>query len=540
MGKPGMGAHKSYVPTPLPRTVHSTFVEMLVQRLDKVCVDLEGYTDYRQAARFKASYLRENLLSKFVSESTTSADQRRQAAITKWLAMDDRNNRTNTRLLALDTDFGWGHSERVKVVAREVIRQVIGSSPDLNILRDGQFTNGASTRVKRGPTAIAEKYVGDLHVTREAWPYFRAYVLDESPFWSDICELGLVQPKFVDASVMFTVPKNSEIDRVACKEPEINMFLQRAVGNYFREKLRRNGIDLNDQSRNRGLAREASRARKLATIDLSSASDLISSQLVFELLPFGWFDLLNDLRVKYTMIDDTRYELNMFSSMGNGFTFELESLIFFSLARAVAYLTKTRGRISVYGDDIIVPRSMAGALVKCFQWFGFKVNTKKSFWRGQFNESCGGHYFAGCDVTPFYIRAPLSTLPDLMLTLNQLRVWATQTDCLMRVYADFSKVWHEFARYVPSFLWGGRLDGTNVSLITPHYPRKRLAVRVKRHRAEQLGALVYWLHRRGEEQDSFFVTSHGSTDGPVRVLRNRTWERSLDPDLYWDEEGNLL
>jgi hypothetical protein len=36
--------------------------------------------------------------------------------------------------------------------------------------------------------------------------------------------------------------------------------------------------------------------------------------------------------------------------------------------------------------------------------FGFKVNTHKSFWKGNFRESCGMDAYSGIDVTPTYMR----------------------------------------------------------------------------------------------------------------------------------------
>ena len=82
------------------------------------------------------------------------------------------------------------------------------------------------------------------------------------------------------------------------------------------------------------------------------------------LLPEAWFDLLNDCRSQAVSYKGEWIELNMFSSMGNAFTFELESLIFWAIANAVCYCSGSRGHISVYGDDIIVPSGAAGLLAK--------------------------------------------------------------------------------------------------------------------------------------------------------------------------------
>lgn len=477
----------------LPDELHSALTEDFLLVLSQVETDLHrSFT----GARFKVSWLRDNLFTKFYGDPSTTAADRRSAAIEKWLLMESRNRKTNTRLRFMEVDFGPFSSERLFETASRFVTEIIGCGPPLSLLK-GSFTNGASTRVKRSSTAIADKYVGNLHCSSTAWPVFQALQLDDSAYWSALFRDGVCSPTFVESSEMFTVPKTSSIDRVACKEPEINMFLQRAVGDHFRSKLLRHKCNLNDQSLNRGLAREAAFGRALATIDLSSASDLISTSLVYRMLPLEWVMFLDDLRVKSTMIDGRKHELEMFSSMGNGFTFELESLLFLCLTRAVAYLTRTRGSVSVYGDDIIAPCSIVGLLSKVLSFCGLKVNMAKSFWRGPFRESCGGHYFDGADVTPFFIRTVIKTLPDLILFLNQFRVWACNEDiCLQYLDDRLAAFYWRWVKYVPGFLHGGRDVGANHSLITAGRPRKRLHASTRDVLANQQGALVQWLHRR--------------------------------------------
>jgi hypothetical protein len=110
--------------------------------------------------------------------------------------------------------------------------------------------------------------------------------------------------------------------------------------------------------------------------------------------------------------------------MGNGYTFELESVIFYGLALAVreAYGVEDT-RVSVYGDDIICPVSMAEPLIRVLRDVGFVPNQKKSFWSGPFRESCGKHFYSGHDVTPFYVRRPVDNLQELFLLHNNLYRW---------------------------------------------------------------------------------------------------------------------
>lgn len=523
----------------LPDTLHDALLQDFTSVLERVSSSTELPLINTEVGRFKVDWLRKNLLSKFQDLSTTKPAVRKSNAIAKWLKMEERNRTTNIRLRFSDADFGLFTSEQLFEVAARFIRKMIGPSPDLSSL-GGAFTNGASTRVKRSSTAIADKYTGKLHCTPEAWSIFVDHVLVDSPLWARLVAEGICTPEFRASSEMFTVPKTSDIDRVACKEPEINMFLQRGVGDYFRACLRKAGCNLNDQTINRGLARRGSvkGVARLATLDLSSASDLISTSLVYRLLPLEWVMHLEAIRVKSTLIDGTVHELEMFSSMGNGFTFELESLLFLSLARATCYLTKTKGRVSVYGDDIILPCSAVGLFTKVLQFCGCIVNKTKSFSSGWFRESCGGHYYAGNDVTPFYIRHRVQKLPDLILFLNELRCWATNEDVCLQ-YADngFHAVWKKYACMVPPFLFGGREDGSDYALITPDRPRKRLSRVQRRSRASQLGGLVYWLHKRPEESVMDpFETSYGVFDGAYVIRRNRIWNPGLPLDHQWQEE----
>jgi len=397
---------------------------------------------------FKGEYLQREFKSKYLDPSVVTPEQRRQAAVDKWLMTDERNAVTNCRLQLGDEDFGWVTSDNLIRKTRQIIKSTLGPLDYPACLFRGNHTNGASVRVGRSPAAAIFKHTGKALVSSSALKHWLAYA--SSTRLSD--QVLCIQ----EFSVLFTVPKATEIDRVACKEPEINMFLQRSVGDVIRKRLRKNGIDLNDQTINQRLARDALH-QGLATVDLSSASDSISQQLVRELLPFDWWSLLDDLRVHSTQVieGEEPYELNMFSSMGNGFTFELESLIFWALARAISYFSGSKGKVSVYGDDIVVPNGIAPRMARVFAWFGFKVNTKKSHWSGSFRESCGKHYHRSYDVTPFYMKEPVKGKTDVIRLLNQLLYWEARD---FRFFTDekISEFHCKWSGIIPRSLWGGQ------------------------------------------------------------------------------------
>jgi hypothetical protein len=480
---------------------------------------IEGFRSYQNP---KYRYLHAEYKSKYVSKETASAEMRRTAAKQKWLAAEERNRTTNQRLLleSQERDFGWVTSERFLGFARKIIRDVLGEIEDFS-LDLGTFSNGASTRVRRSPKAAILKHSGQAHVSSSA---VKHWVLDSAK-GSVLQDLEL---KIHESSTFFTVPKSTDIDRVACKEPEINMFMQREVGTFIRNRLKRRGIDLRDQTRNQELARRAYTSN-LATIDLSSASDSITIRLVFELLPYEWFSLLDDLRVKHSEIDGELHELHMFSSMGNGFTFELESLIFYALTCAVGWASGVKGEVSVYGDDIICSSKIAPRLARIFHWLGFMVNPKKSNWTGPVRESCGKHFHKTQEVTPFYLRKPISCKTDVIRVLNQLYKWSSEGTGIILDPAVL--VFHQkWCQIIPDKYTGGDDLESDQSLVTGGLYKGRLLRVSEPLNYDDEVALVWWLTTKRQapfevlECDPAKVTRF--TSDPYSEFRFiRTWDK---------------
>jgi hypothetical protein len=96
--------------------------------------------------------------------------------------------------------------------------------------------------------------------------------------------------------------------------------------------------------------------------------------------------------------------LEKFSSMGNGFTFELETLIFKALVRGIADYCGLEDDSICYGDDITCNPSLARAVTHYFPLFGLTPNVDKSYVDGPFREACGGDYRLGVDVRPYFLR----------------------------------------------------------------------------------------------------------------------------------------
>lgn len=387
--------------------------------------------DYSSSHAFANDYLVINLLSKFKGYVDWFPEvDTREAAITSWKASELKCKQTNNFLksyglnLYSDSDVG-----RIFRTAREKIYDILGYL-DLPTILDGcKWTNGATADTKYG-TPLGEKISKPISVTATGMPYFRACV-ESDPHWC-ACFLGRLPDgpvsllhafKIRDTNRFLTVPKNAKTDRTIAAEPAGNVFIQRGVGIYMRNRLNRYGIRLSDQSINQYMAQRAYKD-KLATLDLKSASDTISIEIIRALLPSTWFEFLNDIRCKSTRFAGATQNLEKFSSMGNAFTFELESLIFYAIAYAVAMETGSSVKdVSVYGDDIICPQQMSNRLIDVLAFCGFDINISKSFLSGNFFESCGKHFYAGRDVSPIFQKEKVSNLQERIRFYNRIYRW---------------------------------------------------------------------------------------------------------------------
>ncbi len=483
---------------------------------------------------FGGSYAKEQLLSKFCDPSPESAQIRQARAIEKWLQTETRNRKTNARLLLDETSFTYRVSPGVcarftsdEVLARaaDVITQILGPFSGAQ----GSFSGGASTSKSRRHSTMDEKFAGKAHVTADAlpawiWELFQNPMLARLP---DGCET--ITYDIIDGNVLFCVPKNAEIDRVACKEPDLNLYLQKGVGDFIRHRLRRVGIDLNDQSRNGELARQGSITGSLATLDLSAASDSVTTQLCARLFEPAWFDTLMRLRSPKTKVNGEWHENEMLSSMGNGFTFEVESLIFYALARATAWLTRTKGVISVYGDDLIVPTRMALIFGQVLGFCGFLLNMKKSYWTGSFRESCGAHWHNGTCVKPVYIRRPVLSLCDLILHLNALKAWWSTSGITDPRILPF---WRKWSDRVPPKFWGGT-EVTPYALMRVGGGSMRLVAQTKTRKRNDLGSYVYWMHARTVMRSEDAQLLLASETG---LYRARKGSRATVPFVFYEDD----
>ena len=397
---------------------------------------------YSDPSAFRDDYLLSELFSKF--QDWDLGINRSEAAIEKFHLSEAICEETNNRLfyrsyvktLNSFTCESYIHTARRKIAA------LLGPFDWTEASHFFGWGPGASTQVKSSKGDAFYKYgVTRPHVTGQC-AVLAACAIAQVPLWakalsadcfgnSSLHDVELIydQLEIVEGNRITTVPKNAKCDRVIAIEPTLNMYIQRGIGRCIRNRLRRVGIDLDDQSRNQELARHGSIYGDLCTMDLSMASDSISMELVEDLLPPDWFTAIKQCRSPIGVLPDgSKVIYQKVSSMGNGFTFELESLIFWALVSSVIQYTPEAldRRVSVYGDDLIFSVSAYTRVADLLQVCGFTVNEKKSFCHGYFRESCGKHFFHGRDVTPFYVRSDVNTTERLLLTANNIKRYASR------------------------------------------------------------------------------------------------------------------
>lgn len=364
----------------------------------------------------------------FLRKYPFSGDEeaRAERALAGALKAEEACRASNARLVS----FFSGHEppkevsdvQRVLLLARRKIHM---------LLDDASFSVDAwLSRCRFGPgvvtqchgTSDIDKFRSVRTVTPELYSLVGALRSSMAPSWDDsFCRTSDGSAwVVVPGGTHRTVPKDAKIDRNIEVQPLMNAFLQSGLGQLLRGPLRRVGIDLSSQARNQELSRLASLSPLMATIDLSAASDSICRVLVEFLLPSDWLTAMNLVRTHRWNVNGEDIPLERFSSMGNGFTFELECLIFWALTTASCEVSGSKGEVAIYGDDIIAPVSCCDLLFRVFDLVGFTVNKDKTYTAGPFRESCGANWIEGNSITPYRLTSRVETLPDLVSLCNGL------------------------------------------------------------------------------------------------------------------------
>lgn len=298
--------------------------------------------------------------------------------------------------------------------------------------------------------------------------YLSALQNDQNTLWRDAesnRESTYGEIGFCEGSRFHFVPKDERTSRLIAIEPSLNMFYQLGLGRILEDGLAREyGLNLSIQPQiNQLVARVGSVTDSLCTIDLSNASDSLALPMLKWALPRSVMDTLLTLRSPCGTLLGERVVLHTVSTMGNGFTFPLETLVFTCIVlsairshrikperpdrdlppqlpvSADIYVPPGQLQVSqsvgenpryglwgVFGDDITCHREVAGRVYRLLDLLGFEVNREKSFVEGPFRESCGRDFFKGHDVRGVYIKR-LHNVESRYAAINALNVWSAKT-----------------------------------------------------------------------------------------------------------------
>jgi hypothetical protein len=370
---------------------------------------------------------------------------------------------------------------------------------------------------KHGPGATRERISGNQKWVFRRWhyrlefagiKYWRFGKATSSPSLSSSNPVPeFVRPEDEEPSKVVFVPKTQKTPRVIAVEPVCMQYAQQGLSKVLVERLENHPltsgrVNFTDQTVNQDLALLSSKSGKYATLDMAEASDRVSLahvRTLFRSAPrfLEWIEACRTTRAQ--LPGGEVITLEKWASMGSALCFPIEALVFFTsiiasrAARLGLPITERLVRslardVYVYGDDLIVPADEAPLICDDLESFGFKVNRRKSFWTGQFRESCGFDCYGGEQVTPVYLRRDLpkdqkdvTGFVSWVATVNQLfsagyyALAGAMRNALEKTCGKLPQVpenspalgWHFHSEVVPRRRWNRGLQRFEELLLVP-------------------------------------------------------------------------
>lgn len=355
--------------------------------------------------RFKAYHQMSSLLKKYRFVDDYYSNEALEKETIKKYFLDQERLATKTPHSLL----------RLAVVqrARAIARQVLGPANLEEVISVCKFGSRSSI----GCT-LAQAYLDVKLSSRRAFSgssgcaeiFFKEVVQHDNLMREMVENLGVKledSPLCTETLSLTTVPKSWKIYRLITPLSLLGLFLSNGIGAVISSRLAAAGLDIRRlQMRHSRLVKQMSVTLKLATADLSAASDSLTKELLCQILPRDWFSMLRKLFITQVIHKDgdsvRQSHTESVLPMGNGATFPVETLVFYCLLRAIGELSGVKGLISVYGDDLIYPSRLHKFVCVIFPLMNLKLNLDKTFVKHPFRESCGADYYRGVDVRPFF------------------------------------------------------------------------------------------------------------------------------------------
>jgi hypothetical protein len=392
---------------------------------------------------------------------------------------------------------------------------------------------------KHGPGNVAEKLSSNGKFQSRYWTtrleevfHVGDFLYPNSRFISDCYdEIDFLEPESELPSRVVSVPKTQKTPRIIAIEPSTVQYVQQGIlevmMQYIHSSFLSEFIGTESQEPNQLLAQEGSLTGSLATLDLSEASDRVSSQLVSALMrshPLSRKAVFACRSERASVPGQGIISLSKFASMGSALCFPFEAMVFLTIIflgiekeQGHRFVRKDEilsflGQVRVYGDDLIVPIEYVHTVVDLLEHYGARVGRSKSFWNGSFRESCGKEYYAGQDVSIVKVRrifpsqrqqvAELVSLIELRNQMYSFGNWGTTQwldDRIERIVSHYPKVLptspalsrHSFLGYIS--------EKEDEHLHRPLVKACVVSSRSPRDPLEGPGALLKFFLKRGSE-----------------------------------------
>lgn len=346
--------------------------------------------------------------------------------------------------------------------ARVIAKRILGDFVPQDVVLASRFGRKSSIGCPLSLAYIDHKLTDVKAITgsSECVKWFKEQVLPGDPILSALMAEAPVdwssESLAHESLALVNVPKSWKTYRTITPLTLISLFYSYGVGAQVTERLKQAGLDISTlQSRHRKLVERFSRDMSHATADLSAASDSLTTGLLNRILPRPWYNAVKKTFThKVSYMDASGESVFAYTEsvlpMGNGCTFPVETLIFYSIIKAIGELSDVKGIYSVYGDDLIYPSRLHKYVRGIFPRLGLVLNLGKTFVSHPFRESCGADFYRGCDVRPFFLRGERQ-----QLTSSQY------TAFLYKVYNGLTRRWDPLE--IPSTLYMLLLELAQVS-----------------------------------------------------------------------------
>lgn len=512
---------------------------------------IQGASPYpgMSGSQFASLALLKSIFKKFEDLTESERAAADDAALKKFLAAN-----TKCGEWALEGVLqGWEHmalqtARRLLEGLFNVFEEYEGLMPsgyypllDINRIVDGLDSGPGASIGASGESLYHKFFAGPLSSTHEGLYLLFLQKLESQSLWTE-AELRRIEEfggcQLVPGSRLGFSPKSPTCSRVTCTEPNLNMMFQKGIDKLLRPQLERCwGINLKTQeTKNQELARLGSLYGTYATIDLTSASDTISRKVVKWLLPKRAVSVLNWCRSERTQLPSGAWvDLHMLSSMGNGYTFSLETVIFTAVVLSAYEVLgipvvfphgRSLGNFGVYGDDMVVVTEAYGLVSRLLTLLGFEVNSSKSFHDGNFRESCGSDWYYGQNVRGVYCNH-LRRAADRYSLLNRLVDWTARTGLVLE----------RTCRLL--------LKGVNQNLVVPRWEQDIAGIKVPFDLIPRLKSSPFVQAREGSRfsgyQSTFLYYKLAARPTVIRLsTEDEQLEAAFGVGLFLNDPGLLL